>query len=225
MRQSPRERRLAADYQSLVELQNESNIFSFFAKGSAPERYEIYFRGLGLWRLPDGHAVIRDEHEIRIELGAAYPRMMPSLSWQTPIFHPNVSTGGVVCLGGYGTNWVPSLKLDEMCHMLWDMIRMKNFDIKSPYNREAAYWVHIQTRYRFPIDPRNLRDRVSGESSVNTRHVAICNVLPPPVQPKSRPSIFPRLIQSLTGRSSSATVPVAAGPAPDRSADEIIFIE
>ena len=238
MRQSPRERRLAADHQSLSQLQAESSIFSFHARGTLPERYEIRFRGLGLWRLPDGDVVVRDEHELRIELGAAYPRMMPSLGWQTPIFHPNISTSGVVCLGGYGTHWVPSLKLDELCHMLWDMIRMKNFDIKSPYNREAAYWVHCQTRYRFPLDGRALRDRVSGDELPARSAISVYNVVPPPVQtnPK-RGAVLPRIVESLArfGRphavqpSSSPLVapPPRSAPAPSPAPrnDEIIFIE
>ena len=55
------------------------------------------------------------DHVVKIDLGAAYPRMIPDLAWQTPIFHPNISASGVVCLGGYGTHWVPSLNLDELC--------------------------------------------------------------------------------------------------------------
>jgi hypothetical protein len=85
---------------------------------------------------------------------------MPALHWKTPIFHPNISTNGVVCLGGYGTHWVPSLTLPELCNMIWDMIRMKNFDIKSPYNRDAAAWVRDHGEGRFPLDQRPLRDRV-----------------------------------------------------------------
>jgi hypothetical protein len=89
--------------------------------------------------------------------------MVPNLAWQTPIFHPNISNNGVVCLGGYGTHWVPSLTLSEMCTMLWDMIRFKNFDTESPYNREAALWAKNQQEFEFPIDPRSVRDRITGE--------------------------------------------------------------
>jgi hypothetical protein len=42
--------------------------------------------------------------------------------------------------------------------MLWDMARFQNYDIRSPYNREAAQWSANQTLYRFPLDPRPLRD-------------------------------------------------------------------
>ena len=47
--------------------------------------------------------------------------------------------------------------------MLWDMIRFKNFDTESPYNREAALWAKNQQEFEFPIDPRSVRDRITGE--------------------------------------------------------------
>lgn len=83
---------------------------------------------------------------------------MPELRWVTPIYHPNISEIGMVCLGGYGTHWVPSLNLDELVGMLWDMARYHNYDVRSPYNRDAALWVAHQTAFRFPVDPRPLRD-------------------------------------------------------------------
>ena len=77
---------------------------------------------------------------------------MPEIRWLTPIYHPNISEIGMVCLGGYGTHWVPSVQLDELCVMLWDMARYHNYDIRSPYNREAALWVANQTSILFPTD-------------------------------------------------------------------------
>ena len=98
------------------------------------------------------------DHRIEIKLGASYPRTMPEIRWITPIYHPNISEIGMVCLGGYGTHWVPSVQLDELCNMLWDMARYHNYDIRSPYNRDAALWVASQTKFLFPTDPRPLRD-------------------------------------------------------------------
>ena len=54
--------------------------------------------------------------------------MMPELAWKSPIFHPNISASGVVCLGGYGTLLGAESALDELCGMLWDMIRFENYD-------------------------------------------------------------------------------------------------
>ncbi len=163
MRKSPRDRRLNSDFQSVQKLQQESTIFSFESAGSPPQRYRLHFNGAGFYRDQKGNISITNHHEVLVELGAAYPRMVPNLAWQTPIFHPNISNNGVVCLGGYGTHWVPSLTLDEMCTMLWDMIRYKNFDTESPYNRDAAIWAKQQTDFRLPIDRRSIRDRITGQ--------------------------------------------------------------
>ncbi len=162
IRKSPRQRRLEADYVAIQQLAAESSIFEFQASSLLPESYRMIFKGSGAWKTERRTVAIRERHEIIVELGAAYPRMMPGLNWQTPIFHPNVSASGVVCLGGYGANWVPSLRLDELCVMLWDMIRYQNFDVMSPYNREAALWARDQQDFRFPLDPRPLRNRVDG---------------------------------------------------------------
>ncbi len=173
MRKSPRDRRLSSDFQSVQVLQQESTIFSYQASGKPPQRYRLTFDGIGFKRdAGTGRISVCDHHEVLVELGAAYPRMVPNLAWQTPVFHPNISNNGVVCLGGYGTHWVPSLTLSEMCTMLWDMIRYKNFDSESPYNREAALWAKQQTDFVFPIDTRSIRDRVTGEKQASVAVVA-----------------------------------------------------
>jgi len=153
-----------------------------------------------------GELALRDVHEVTIELAAAYPRLIPNLSWKTPIFHPNISSSGVVCLGGYGTNWVPSLTLDEMCTMLWDMIRYRNFDTESPYNKDAALWARSQTNYQFPLDNRSLRNQISGQE-MNAAREPIRNSSPPPVispAPKSlAASIASSIFSSGSGRPNS----------------------
>ncbi len=162
-RESPRTRRLRTDRNALEKLHAESTILDFTPLGDPAEAYLVRFHGKGIWRpAGSGRLTIRDLHEVSIKLGASYPRMMPELQWKTPIFHPNISGGGVVCLGGYGTHWVPSLNLDELCVMLWDMIRYANYDVDSPYNREAALWAKTQNEFQFPIDPRPLRDKLAG---------------------------------------------------------------
>jgi len=170
MRESPRTRRLRTDLRSLEKLRDDSSILDFSVPGALyggpPESYLIRFRGRGFWHTdgaPD--VLVREYHEVAIQLGASYPRMMPELSWKTPIFHPNISGSGVVCLGGYGTHWVPSLNLDELCGMLWDMIRYENFDVESPYNREAALWAKTQKTFPLPIDDRPLRDKIAGNEA------------------------------------------------------------
>lgn len=148
----------------MEKLRSESSIIEFRTKGSPPDAYRVRFHGKGLW-LPEGseYVTIRELHEARIVLGASYPRTMPDLQWVSPIFHANISASGVVCLGGYGSHWVPSLGLDELCEMLWDMIRYQNFDVESPYNREAAAWTKNQQTFAFPLDHRSIRNLLSHD--------------------------------------------------------------
>jgi hypothetical protein len=157
---------LRSDYRVLQALCLESTIIRFEpldTAADAPEVYLLHFRGTGVWKpAGSGEIVLSDEHQVVVRLGAGYPRMMPELSWKSPIFHPNISSSGFVCLGGYGTFWAPSLHLDELCVMLWDMIRYRNFDVNSPYNREAAYWARTQTAHTLPLDGRPLRDLRAG---------------------------------------------------------------
>ncbi len=163
MRESPRIRRLRSDFRVMQQLATESSILDFSYRVTnplePPEAYLLRFRGAGLYRDEASKRVRRSElHEVSVELGAAYPRLMPELAWRTPIFHPNISASGIVCLGGYSTHWVPSLNLGELCRMLWDMIRYENYDIESPYNREAAVWIRKQGEFPLPLDQRPLRD-------------------------------------------------------------------
>ena len=64
--------------------------------------------------------------------------------------------------------------------MLWDMIRYENFDINSPYNREAAVWARDQKQFRFPLDERNIRDRINDP------------------KPKTTPTPEPKRLQTVT---------------------------
>ncbi len=189
-RESPRTRRLRTDRNALEKLRSESTILEFTPFGDPAEAYLVRFHGKGVWR-PGGsnRPALRDTHEVSIKLGASYPRMMPELQWRTPIFHPNISAGGVVCLGGYGTHWVPSLNLDELCIMLWDMIRYVNYDVDSPYNREAALWARSQTEFRFPVDARPLRDKLAS----SVRETADSAPLRPPAA-SQRPALADEVV-------------------------------
>src|SRR5262245_8724885 len=218
MRESPRTRRLKSDLAALTQLASESTIFDFTAYGTPPDFYVFRFRGYGIW-LPEAAQTvsIRDQHEVHVRLGASYPRMMPELAWKTPIFHPNISTSGVVCLGGYGTYWVPSLALADLCTMLWDMIRYHNFDEKSPYNREAAAWAKNQSSLPLPIDERPIRDKLvkptAAAASANTHSAAVRTAFasPQPISTSRLTAVMGEIVEA-------ELVTAAAQP-------DILFIE
>jgi hypothetical protein len=184
MYESPQIRRLRSDLLGLQRLAAESSILSFEATGSPATRYVLTFRGRSLARDARGKVAFRDTHEVEVKLGAAYPRTMPELRWASPIYHPNISEIGLICLGGYGTHWVPSLHLDDLCIMLWDMARYHNYDIRSPYNRDAALWAANQTAFSFPTDPRPLRDVRIAQGRVEAAPAPA-----PPEPPRPRPPV------------------------------------
>lgn len=159
---TPRVRRLKADGDAMKLLKENSTILDYQAFGDPAERYMVTLKGKGLLRKSESDPVeIAEVHRVEIRLGIDYPRSRPDLQWLTAIYHPNISAVGAVCLGGYSTNWVPSLGLAELSEMLWDMVRYANFDPKSAYNYAAGRWSETQTQFDFPLDPRNLRDRMT----------------------------------------------------------------
>lgn len=186
MYESPRDRRLKADLEAMKRLRGQSSILDFSVLDDPPTRYRIAFKGMGLMQAASAEGVVlTDQHQVEIRLGSNYPRSKPDLKWLSPIFHPNISALGQVCLGGYSTHWVPSLNLDELSEMLWDMLRFANFDTKSPYNYKAARWVERQHQYHFPLDDRPLRDLVA-RGIVKDTDVAPEVGAPPPA-PKPAP--------------------------------------
>jgi len=209
--ESPQMRRLRSDLNAMERLKAESSVLRFRTTGQPAQRYLIEFHGQSLAR-EKGKVVLRDRHEVEIKLGSAYPRTMPELRWLTPIYHPNISEIGLVCLGGYGTHWVPSLHLDELCQMLWDMARYQNYDIRSPYNREAALWAANQTTFAFPIDPRPLR----------ALRAALGGIEEPPAQPVAAE---PRLAEPVHLLDLELIPPRPPAPPSYPADQEVIFLD
>ena len=113
--------------------------------GGAPIRVEIHCRSVASASYP-GRAT--DRVRLRINLPARYPFERPTVTIETPIFHPNVFTSGVVC---QGDRWIPSEGLDLLVKR---MIRLITFDPAhvnpaSAANRSAASW-YLAQRSREP---------------------------------------------------------------------------
>jgi len=217
--ESPRLRRLRSDLSALERLNAESSVFGFRSVGRPPQQYIVKFLGTSLAR-ERGKVVVRENHEVDIKLGASYPRTMPEIRWLTPIYHPNISEIGMVCLGAYGTHWVPSLALDELCVMLWDMARFQNYDIRSPYNREAAQWTANQTTFRFPMDPRPLRDTRAALGRVDAAPIQDAPAGPNAKLPSVGESICILDMEIDLGRALAPQVP----PRPEPR-DEVVFLD
>jgi hypothetical protein len=228
---TPRVRRLKADGDALKLLKENSTIVDFQAFGDPPERYLLTFKGKGLLRKSEADPVeVAEVHRVEIRLGIDYPRSRPDLQWLTSIYHPNISAVGAVCLGGYSTNWVPSLGLAELSEMLWDMVRYANYDPKSAYNYAAGRWSETQTQFDFPLDPRNLRDRMTktvGDNVIrfsdpNAAKGAPPREAPPIVKPPEEDIL---IIDDNTTPARPAVPQFRPAPRPRPADDDILIIE
>lgn len=179
-------------------LVEESTVVRWKSSGRPAQIYQVELLGRSLTR-ESGRVGVRSQHRVEIRLGASYPLTAPEIRWLTPIFHPNISEIGMVCLGGFGSHWVPSLRLDALVGMLWDMARYYNYDIRSPYNRDAALWAAKQATFTFPVDPRPLRDLRVAQGRVE-----------PAAAEAARPA--------------PTAEPAPAPPVPPQPADDVVFI-
>ena len=157
MHQSPRIRRLHNDLAALERLRSESSVFRFTATGDPPQQYHIIFAGkefVARSRQSQGARAASCRDQAGGVLSAEHARD----SLVDPDLSPQYLRDRHGLSGGYGTHWVPSVQLDDLCVMLWDMARYHNYDIRSPYNRESALWVAGQTNVsvsdRCPAAPR-----------------------------------------------------------------------
>jgi ubiquitin-protein ligase len=166
--QSPRMRRLRADYQRMQELVAQSDLIEFKAestrKGLPPERYIVTYKCKGVVGVdPDGKPKLGSKHQVEIYLHNQYPQRWPGMKWLTPVWHPNINHhNGSVCVDAAW--WTASRSLDRLVLMIGEMVQYKNFHDDPtkppfPWDPEAARWSRDYRQKHpevFPVDTREL---------------------------------------------------------------------
>ncbi len=166
--QSPRVRRLIADYELMRELAAQSSLIKFEAVNStasiAPERYIVTFKCKGIAAIDKlGRPKYSSHHQVEIYLHNQYPQRWPGLKWLTPIWHPNIHhLNKTVCIDAAW--WTASRSLDRLVIMLGEMVQYKNFHDDPtkppfPWDPDAARWSRAYRAahpHAFPVDEREL---------------------------------------------------------------------
>lgn len=150
----PRSRRLARDYEEMKKLRDESSVLEFKTTGDPPDHYELVFKGKCLSNADPVEFV--KKVQIMMNLGSEYPRSAPSVSLQTKVLHPNIS-GSNICTGNFSMN--PGVRLTEYVEILWDIVRMANFNPYGGYGHGSSWHEVAKAAGGFPTDPRILRDK------------------------------------------------------------------
>ncbi|MEK6255955.1 MAG: hypothetical protein N2C13_01390 [Chloroflexota bacterium] len=167
--QSPRMRRLRADYQRVQELAAQSDLIDVTAKsvrkGMPPERYVVTYKCKGIVGVdPKGKPKFGSKHQVEIYLHSQYPQRWPGMQWLTPVWHPNINHhNGSVCVDAAW--WTASRSLDRLVLMIGEMVQYKNFHDDPakppfPWDPEAARWSREYRKKNpkvFPVDTRELR--------------------------------------------------------------------
>jgi ubiquitin-protein ligase len=166
--ESPRFRRLKADYEKMLELKAHSDIIDFETvdakPGFPPEKYIVTFKCRSIIGIdPFGNPRYGDKHQVAVYLHNEYPQRWPGLKWLTPIWHPNIKgSNGSVCIDAAW--WTAARSLDRLVVMLGEMAQWKNYHDDPtqppfPWDAEAAKWSMNYRRTHpgcFPVDTREL---------------------------------------------------------------------
>jgi ubiquitin-protein ligase len=183
--ESPRMRRLRADYELMRELAGRSDVISFTSQstrpGLPPERYLVSFKCRSISDVDRrGEPKYSHNHQVEIYLHNQYPQRWPGMHWLTPIWHPNINhLNGSVCIDAAW--WTASRSLDRLVIMLGEMLQYKNFHDDPtkppfPWDVEAARWSREYRKKHpdvFPVDKHELlrpeRVKVKPEGSASSR--------------------------------------------------------
>lgn len=177
MSSDERKRRLREDFELLSSLAERSSILQLQTRGGdPPDRYTVTFAGKGLARDPSSQADVQliEQHRVELRLPYAYPDVPPDIRWLTAILHPNISFSGFIRLQDVGITWDPPATLDVVSERLWDVARLKYFNLETATNYNAKNWLERQTQWELPVDRRLLLGTPDGSSGdvVSYRHTS-----------------------------------------------------
>lgn len=155
---SARERRLLKDFEEVIKLAEESNgLLRVRYRGNPPEVYYIEINGIyGIERIDEGkRPILRDNHELTIDLRTGYPYNPPRIYFNTPIFHPNIWPNGLVCIEDV---WNPSHTLKDIIIDIANRIQYyspEKVNLESVADKKAAEWVRNNKEWLFSKNRRS----------------------------------------------------------------------
>jgi len=117
---------------------------------------------------PDDTPYEKKIFAISIYIPTKYPMQPPDIKFITPIFHPNISTTGKICLDILGNEWSSALKLYDVIISIQSLLNEPNAD--SPLNAEAARLYKISYKKNATNEEKNLYHSYCNEYHNNIKY-------------------------------------------------------
>jgi ubiquitin-protein ligase len=147
---NPQQRRLQSDFTKLQKLAAESGgtLLILHTSGNPPKSYAIEYHCPSLVK-EKGELVVREIHQVEINLPGNYPFSQPSARMLTPVFNPHVFPTHTICLGGV---WSPAETLDVLVLRIGALLQLdpRVLNPHSPANQDANDWVRRNPQ-RIPL--------------------------------------------------------------------------
>lgn len=64
--------------------------------------------------------------ELSINFPATYPYAPPSITFDTPVFHPNINSNGTICISTLAKDWSPALTVEKTLLSILSMLDEPN---------------------------------------------------------------------------------------------------
>lgn len=149
-----RTRRLIADARQIAQaFQNHDVIRIRSTQGDPAEVYEVEYQINSIEQVLGEKTTSRNSHIVQVQLTSDYPRLGPKCKILTPIFHPNIDSAGIICIGDH---WTAGERLVDLVLRIGEMIAYQAYNIKSPLNGEAAMWADLNPD-QLPTDTRSFQ--------------------------------------------------------------------
>lgn len=108
----------------------ESNEFSLTPIGDTMEEWSAVLKG------PPDTPYVGGKFKIRIKIPKMYPFSPPSVTFVTPMYHPNIDQQGNICLDILKGSWSASLTLEKVLHSISSLLNDPNPD--DPLRSDVA---------------------------------------------------------------------------------------
>ena len=125
--------------------------------GEPPEKYEITYHIIGLYKSDSGEILKQDSHTITISIPFGFPHFPPSCKPKSDLFHPDFDPAAI-CIGEF---WAKDRSISDLIFYIGTMISGNAFSTRNAFNEEAATWYKANSE-QLPTDDNDFAKEIGA---------------------------------------------------------------